>query len=72
VAEIEGSGMNSEVCKVRAQRLGAPSREVAKSRGARTTIGSREREDRWIRNPVAYHIFGGSKVERGHFRHQKP
>jgi hypothetical protein len=33
--------MNSEVRKVRAQELGAPSREVAKSRGARTTVGSR-------------------------------
>jgi hypothetical protein len=33
--------MNSEVHKVRAQRVGAPSREVAKSRGAKTTVGSR-------------------------------
>jgi hypothetical protein len=32
-------------------KLGAPSHEVMKSRGARTTIGSREWEDHWIRNP---------------------
>jgi hypothetical protein len=63
--------VDSEVHRVRAQRLGAPSREVAKSRGARTVIGSREREDHWIRNPIAYRAFGGSEVERGHFRHQK-
>jgi hypothetical protein len=63
--------MNSEVQKVRAQELGAPSREVVKSRGARIAIGSREWEDHWIRNPIAYHAFGGSKVERGHFQHQK-
>jgi hypothetical protein len=64
--EIQDSGLaNSEVRKVRAQELGAPSREVAKSRGAKTTIGSRSREDRWIRNPIAYHrAFGGSEVER--------
>jgi hypothetical protein len=70
--EIQDSGLaNSEVRRVRAQELGAPSREVAKSRGAETTIGSRSREDRWIRNPIAYHAFGGSEVERSHFRHQK-
>jgi hypothetical protein len=62
---------NSEVRKVRAQELGAPSREVAKSRGARIAIGSRSREDRWIRTLIAYRAFGGSEVERSHFRHQK-
>jgi hypothetical protein len=56
---------------VRAQELGAPSREVAKSRGARIAVGSRSREDRWIRNPIAFHAFGGSEVERSCFRHQK-
>jgi hypothetical protein len=52
---------------VRAQELDAPSCEVMKLRGARKTIGSRSREDRWIRNPIAYRTFGGSEVERGHF-----
>jgi hypothetical protein len=70
--EIQDSGLaNSEVRRVRAQELGAPSREVAKSRGAETAIGSGSREDRWIRNPIAYRAFGGSEVERGHFRLQK-
>jgi hypothetical protein len=56
---------------VRAQELGAQNREVAKSRGEETTVGSRSREDRWIRNPIAYRAFGGSEGERGHFRLQK-
>jgi hypothetical protein len=56
--------VNSKVRRVRAQELGAPSREVVKSWGARTTIRSREREDRWIKNPISYHAFGGSEVER--------
>jgi hypothetical protein len=51
-----------EVRRVRAQELGAPSREVAKSRGVETVIGSGSREDRWIRaSSRVSHIrrFGG-------------
>jgi hypothetical protein len=70
--EIQDFGLaNSEVRRVRAQELGAPSREVTKLRGAETAVGFGSREDRWIRNPIAYRAFGGSKVERGHFRLQK-
>jgi hypothetical protein len=65
---LDSGLVNSEVRRVRAQELDAPSREVAKLRGARTTVGSRSREDRWIRNPIAYRAFGGSEVERSRFR----
>jgi hypothetical protein len=61
---------NSEVHRVRAQELGAPSHEVAKSQGARTAVGSRSREDRWIITHCLSCIWG-SKVERSHFQHQK-
>jgi hypothetical protein len=44
------------------------SHEVTRSEIA---VGSGSREDRWIRNPIAYRAFGGSEVERGHFRLQK-
>jgi hypothetical protein len=43
---------------------------VAKSRGARIAVGSRSWEDRWIRNPIAFRVFGGSEVERSYFRLQ--
>jgi hypothetical protein len=57
--------MNSEVRRVRAQELGAPSREVAKSRGARIVVGSRSREDRWIRNPIAFRMHSGVRRLKG-------
>jgi hypothetical protein len=31
---------------------------VAKSRGARISVGSSSREDRWIRNPIAFRVSG--------------
>jgi hypothetical protein len=49
-------------------KVGCSKSRVAKSRGVETTIGSREWEDHWIRNPIAYRAFGGSEVERSHFR----
>jgi hypothetical protein len=48
---------------VRAQELGAPSREVAKSRGAEDSHWIQRREDRWIRNPIAFRISGVQEVE---------
>jgi hypothetical protein len=58
---------NLEVRRVRAQELGAPSHEVAKLRGEKVIIGSREQEDHWIRNPIAYCTFKDSTIERSHF-----
>jgi hypothetical protein len=70
VAEIKGSrelgGSQGE-----SPKLGCSKSRVAKSRGARIAVGSRSREDRWIRNPIAFRAFGGSEVERSCFRHQK-
>jgi hypothetical protein len=63
--------VNLEVRRVRDQELGAPSREVAKSRGAKAAVGSRSREDHWIRNPITFRAFGGSEVERTSSQLQK-
>jgi hypothetical protein len=56
VAEIEGSrklgGSPGE-----SQNLGCSKSREVKSRGARITIGSREWEDCWIRNPITFHVF---------------
>jgi hypothetical protein len=62
-----------ESCKIRglqgkSLKVGCSNLQVVKSRGVETVIGSREKEDCWIRNPIAYHMFWGSKVERSHFR----
>jgi hypothetical protein len=69
VAEIKGSrelgGSQGE-----SPRVGCSKSRSCEIMRSETTIGSREWEDRWIRNPIAY-AFGGSEVERGHFRHQK-
>jgi hypothetical protein len=63
--------VNSEVRKVRAQELGAPSREWRNREeqgspldpGHGRTVGSEPHR--------AYHAFGGSEVERTSSRHQK-
>jgi hypothetical protein len=56
--EIQDSGLaNSEVRRVRAQELGAPSREVAKSRGAETAIGSRVKGGPLDQSLIAFHAF---------------
>jgi hypothetical protein len=60
VAEIEGScelgGSPGE-----SPGVGCSMLRVAKSRGVKTVVGSRKREDHWIRNPIAYHAFGRLK-----------
>jgi hypothetical protein len=68
VVEIKGSR------GLRGSQGESPKVGYSKSRSceiARRAIGSREQENHWIRNPIAYRAFGGSEVERGHFRHQK-
>jgi hypothetical protein len=74
VAAIEGSAevpkkFECKLCELGSSqgeipKLGAPSREVEKSRGARTTIGSRVKGGPLDQNPIAYRAFRGLEVER--------
>jgi hypothetical protein len=57
VAEIKGS-RELGGSQGKSPRVGCSKSRVAKSRGAETVVGSREREDRWIRTPWRYRISG--------------
>ena len=66
MAEIKGSGELGG-SQGKSPKVGCSKSRVAKSRGEEKTIGSRERDDHWIRNPIAYRTFRGSEFERNHF-----
>jgi hypothetical protein len=70
VVEIKGS-RNSEVCKVRAEELGAPSREWRNREEKGSPLDPSHRRTVGSEPHRAYHGFGGSEVERTSSRYQK-